>query len=108
MGAQMKVEVKPYSAADISWAHEVASSDLDWALGGIADLEQDIKEVQQTLKNQYGVSECSIDVHFNKFKRHLQMLEYLLDERLHYHKEEASKYGEENNLSKNAGRAIKL
>ena len=108
MGTQMKVEVKPYSAADISWAHEVASSDLDWALGGIADLEQDIKKVQQTLTNQHGFSECSIDVYFNGFKRHLQMLEYLLDERLRYHKGQASKYDEENNLSENTGTAIKL
>lgn len=108
MGAQMKVEAKTYDAEDLNWAHEVASSDIDWALGGIADLERDIKEVQQTLKNQHGVSECYIDIHFNKFKRRLQMLEYLLDDRLNYHREEARKYDEENNLSENKGTAIKL
>lgn len=108
MGAQMKVEAKTYDAEDLNWAHEVASSDIDWALGGIADLEQDVREIKETLKRQHGVSESSIDIHFNKFKRHLQMLEYLLDDRLNYHREEASKYAKEKNLSENTGTAIKL
>lgn len=87
-----------YNAGDLNWAHEVAQEDLKWMSTAIRHVKEEIKKIHALAKNGEVISQY----HFFELITHLDMYEYLADDRRHYHAKEAEAYKVEREANKKA------
>ena len=89
---------KTYDANDLNWAHAVAESDMQWMNTAITHVKKEIKKLHTLAKNGEAISQY----HFSELLTHLEMYEYLADDRLNYHAKEAESYNAELEANKKA------
>ena len=82
---------KTYDAGDLSDAFCISESDLNWSFTAINTISKKITQLQERLKDAYGVDEC----YFAELEALTGMFEYLIDERHEYHFKESEKYSKE-------------
>ena len=108
MGAKMKVAAEKYTLLNLVDAVSMAASDMQWMNTAISHIRREVMKLNKLAESGKEVSQY----HFSELVTHLDMYEYLADTRSKYHTDESERLNEEfeqeNNLSKNAGTAIKL
>lgn len=90
--------IKNYDADDLNWAHVVARDDLQWMIIAISHIKKEIKELY-SLAEQGGVIH---QYRFSELITHLDMYEYLVDNRHDYHESQAKEYKQESEADKKA------
>ncbi len=93
-----QLPVKTYDAGYLWDAHSIAEADLAWCDTAISDLKSKFKDHKEYMIKAYGAHEA----HFAQIETFLEMYEYLIDDRLKYHKGEAESYKAEWNTNEKA------
>ena len=89
---------KTYDAGDVTDAHSLAESDMQWMSTALTHVNKKIKRIHDLAKN----GEILSQHHFSELITHLDMYEYLADARLHYHAKEAKAHEDEWEANKKA------
>lgn len=82
---------KQYDAGDLNDAHGLATSDLNWALTAVRDIRSKFFDLNESLQKSYNAD----PIYFEDMITFLHMYEYVIEERMNCHKEEAARYEEE-------------
>lgn len=77
-----------YDAGDLTDAYSLAECDLQWMSTAIGHVKEEIKRIHALVKDGEVISQY----HFSELITHLDMYEYLADDRRHYHAKEAEAY----------------
>ena len=89
---------KNYNAGDVADVHSLAESDMHWMSTAITSVNREIKRLHDLAKN----GEILSQYHFSELITHLDMYEYLADDRRHHHAKEAKAYEVEWETNKKA------
>lgn len=89
---------KTYDAGDMHDLASLAECDMDWMSTAIAHVRKEIKRIHGLAQNGEIISQY----HFSELIVHLDMYEYLADDRRHHHAEEAERYSKEWEADKKA------
>lgn len=79
---------KTYDASDMNWAHEVAESDMRWMIAAIDHLKKEIRGLHTLAEGGASINKP----HFSSLFTHLEMYEYIADDRHAYHEAQAKAY----------------
>ncbi|MEG0603760.1 MAG: hypothetical protein RR487_04540 [Acinetobacter sp.] len=91
---------KTYDASDLNDAYALAECDMQWMSTAIAHVKKEIRSLHNLAKN----GEILSQYHFSELITHLDMYEYLADDRRHYHAKEAEAYNAEWEAEKQANK----
>ena len=89
---------KTYDAGDVADAHLIAESDMQWMNTAIIHVRKKLKKLHALVEN----GEILSQYHFSELIIHLEMYEYIADDRLDYHAKEAKAYEAEWEANKKA------
>lgn len=87
-----------YNAGDLNDAYSLAECDLQWMSTAIGHVKEEIKKIHALVKDGEVISQY----HFSELITHLDMYEYLADDRRHYHAKVAKAYEAEWEANKKA------
>ena len=87
-----------YDAGDVADAHSLAECDMQWMSTAIGHVKEEIKRIHALAKDGEVISQY----HFSELITHLDMYEYLADDRRHHHAKEAKAYEVEWKANKKA------
>ena len=79
---------KTYDAGDMHDLASLAECDMGWMSTAITHVKKEIKRIHGLAKNGEVISQY----HFSELITHLDMYEYLADDRRHHHAKEAEAY----------------
>ena len=82
---------KQYDAGDLNDVHALAASDLNWAHTAMDDIRSKFFKLQESLKENYNAD----PIYFEDMVTFLHMYEYVIEERMNYHKNEANHFEKE-------------
>ena len=91
-----KIFVLAHYFSNISYAYSLAESDIHWMSTAIPHAHKEIKKLHDLAKNGEVVTQYS----FGELMRHLEMFEYLAENRHHQHAELAEEYTQKYNAAK--------
>lgn len=77
-----------YDAGDMHDMASLAESDMQWMSTAITQVRKEIKRIHALAQNGEAISQY----HFSELITHLDMYEYLADNRLEFHTKEAEAY----------------
>lgn len=89
---------KTYDASDLNDAYSLAECDMQWMSAAIGHVKEEIKRIHALAKDGEVISQY----HFSELITHLDMYEYLADDRRHHHAKEAKAYEVEWEANKKA------
>lgn len=89
---------KTYDASDLNDAYSLAECDLKWMSTAIGHVKEEIKRIHALAKDGEVISQY----HLSGLITHLDMYEYLADDRRHHHAKEAKAYEVEWETNKKA------
>ena len=89
---------KTYDAGDLNDAYALAECDMQWMSTAITHVKKEIKRIHALAENGEVISQY----HFSELITHLDMYEYLADDRRHHHAKEAEAYNTEWEANKKA------
>ena len=79
---------KKYDASDMHDLASLAESDMNWMCTAISHIRKEVMKLNKLAESGKEVSQY----HFSELVTHLDMYEYLADDRRHYHAKEAEVY----------------
>lgn len=82
---------KTYDAGDLSDAYSLAECDMQWMSTAITHVKKEVKKLHEMAKNGEIISQY----HFDGLLHHIDMYEYLADDRYNSHAKEAEAYKKE-------------
>lgn len=85
--------------SDVSDAYSLAESDMHWMSTAITHTKREIKKLHDLAKTGAVVTEY----HFGELMQHLEMYEYLADNRHRLHAQQAEKYTQKYDAAKGGG-----
>ena len=91
---------KTYDASDLNDAYSLAECDMQWMSTAIGHIKEEIKRIHDLAKDGKVIPQY----HFSELITHLDMYEYLADDRRHYHAKEAEVYNAEWEAEKQANK----
>ena len=89
---------KTYDASDLNDAYSLAECDLKWMSTAIGHVKEEIKRIHALAKDGEVISQY----HLSGLITHLDMYEYLVDNRHDYHADQAEAYKAEWEANKKA------
>lgn len=91
---------KTYDAGDLNDAYSLAECDMQWMSTAISHVRKEIRRLNKLAEDGEEVTQY----HFSELITHLDMYEYIADDRQRYHADQAEAYEAE--LKKMEGGAV--
>jgi len=89
---------KTYDASDLHDVYSLAECDMQWMSTAIGHVKEEITKIHALAKDGETISQY----HFSELITHLDMYEYLVDDRRDYHAKQAKEHAQEWEANKKA------